>query len=333
MIAILAAVGVVAYRGVTGDTRETALKSDLQAAATQLRVTLNDTNSYPETAAGLPRSEGVNFTYTRYSATDFCLQGTHERVSGKVYYVFSTGTVTEGVCPATMQAFTDQMCQSLESTMVIPLIDTRDGNRYDVGRMPDGKCWMLTNLRLGSASSTTLLTPATSDVASNFTLPTLSDSWGWKGTPDIYDPYEGNSSVTNYGYQYNWTAATAGATSLSVPIANTDAPHSICPAGWMLPSGQATTGDFPILGIAFGADNGFGQSSDIDVVSKWVYPGAFRVVLPGGSSSTFWSKTVNTHGYHSGDYAAYAQVSPYSVRATQGSASMTAARSIRCLLK
>lgn len=47
------------------------------------------------------------------------------------------------------------------------LTDNRNGQNYRVRKMPDGRCWMIDNLKLGNFT----LTSANSDVATNFTIP------------------------------------------------------------------------------------------------------------------------------------------------------------------
>ena len=49
------------------------------------------------------------------------------------------------------------------------LSDVRDNNTYTVRKLADGNCWMSENLRLNGG---TTITPANSDVSSNFTLAT-----------------------------------------------------------------------------------------------------------------------------------------------------------------
>lgn len=44
-------------------------------------------------------------------------------------------------------------CNNLTSGQITALTDTRDGNVYTVGKMQDGNCWMMENLRLNAANS------------------------------------------------------------------------------------------------------------------------------------------------------------------------------------
>ena len=110
---------------------------------------------------------------------------------------------------------------------------------------------MLNNLKLGSATQPLTLTPADSNVGSNFTLPRLNDGTRTQDlstnpgndydTPYAYGPIPGDTGTgaTNYGYLYNWSAATAGETRTTMPAGSGDAQYSICPVNWRLPRGGA----------------------------------------------------------------------------------------------
>ena len=152
---------------------------------------------------------------------------------------------------------------------------------------------MLTNLKLGSTSGSVTLTPADSNVASNFTLPQLNNGsrtviWSGAGndddTPYTYGPVPGDtgSGATNYGYLYNFAAVTAGETQSSLTAGN--AQYSICPANWRLPTGGGGSGnDFGDLDIAFGGTGSNAGSGEANI-AKWQPTGPFR-----GSFSGFWS--------------------------------------------
>jgi len=51
------------------------------------------------------------------------------------------------------------------------LTDTRNGQDYRVRKLPDGKCWMIDNLKLATPGTALTLTSANSNVSANFTLP------------------------------------------------------------------------------------------------------------------------------------------------------------------
>jgi uncharacterized protein (TIGR02145 family) len=163
----------------------------------------------------------------------------------KLAYKVADNAATD---PVTMQDMTTAYCQNTMTTYdgtnedaVVTLNDPRgDGQTYRVAKLADGNCWMLDNLKLGSTSGATALTPADSNVGSNFSLPQLATT----GTadpdnPGAYGPVPGDTGAgaTSYGYLYNWSAATAGESTTSHDETAGNAPYSICPANWRLPIG------------------------------------------------------------------------------------------------
>jgi len=69
---------------------------------------------------------------------------------------------------ADMQEMTTDICEASFTGDTKQLRDTRDGKYYWVTKLADGKCWMTQNLDL-DLSTSKALTPADSDVASNWT--------------------------------------------------------------------------------------------------------------------------------------------------------------------
>lgn len=148
--------------------------------------------------------------------------------------------------PTTMQTFTPSDCNNLDiydgtnEEAILTLNDPRgEGQDYRIAKLADNQCWMLDNLKLGSTEDTLTLTPSDSNVASNFTLPQVTTT----GTPDydnpgVYGPVPGDTgaNATNYGYLYNWSAATAGESRTSHDETSGNAPYSVCPANWRLPT-------------------------------------------------------------------------------------------------
>ena len=229
-----------------------------------------------------------------------------------------TDNEAEGEAGATLQSFTSSQCSALpiyngtNEEAVITLTDTRGDNQtYQVAKLADNNCWMLENLKLGSTTGTLTLTPSDSDVASNFTLPQLTTT----GTTDFdnpgaYGPVTGDTGEgeTNYGYLYNWPAVTAGESRTSHTETDGDAPYSICPSGWRLPTvgfsydeetetGTAS-GDYSNLDIAFG---GTGQYADSGAnIAKWQHDGPFKGTFAGvwfvgfddqGGYAFLWSRS------------------------------------------
>ena len=180
--------------------------------------------------------------------------------------------VTNAIPTPTMQDFTASACANATTDQTFVLRDSRDDKEYNIAKLQDGNCWMTQNLDLGSNIAMTL-TPADTDIASNFTLPAS----GWSESSDnpvLYDPgnlywtgeicneadpetgdplcpsghpYPPISSAGSQSYHlgnyYNWPAATAG--SGTSATTSGDVQYSICPKNWHLPSAgtSSTTGN------------------------------------------------------------------------------------------
>ena len=127
--------------------------------------------------------------------------------------------------PTTMQDITLSQCKKLATDTPLTLTDIRDNNTYTV-RYINGACWMTQNLRIAGG---TTLTPSTSNVASNYTIPTTDLTSGNSYT----DGRIHNSGNTTNGYWYNFCAASAGTVCQEAIIGGSG--HDICPKGWRLP--------------------------------------------------------------------------------------------------
>ena len=113
------------------------------------------------------------------------------------------------------------------------LTDTRDNNTYTVSKLADGKCWMTQNLRIINKT----ITPADSDVTSNYTIPASSISGFDSGAYEASNAY-----LDSDGGLYKWYTATAGTGTYYMPSTTV----SICPKGWRLPTG-GNSGEFQTL--------------------------------------------------------------------------------------
>lgn len=160
---------------------------------------------------------------------------------------------------------------------------------------------MLSNLKLGSLDTSITLTPADTNVTGNFILPrVLTTSVSSPNTPTVAGPVTGDtgSGETNYGYLYNWPAATAGATTTSNPAGSFQAASSICPLGWRLPSGGYNFNEFGELDIAFGGTGYFNE--DEVSAANWQFNGPFRGVLSGYWDAGSYISTLDYGYYWSG---------------------------------
>jgi uncharacterized protein (TIGR02145 family)/LPXTG-motif cell wall-anchored protein len=255
----------------------------------------------------------------------------------------------------TMQSFTTSDCTALPTytganeEAVIELTDSRGGSTqtYQVAKLADGNCWMLDNLKLGSTTGTLELTPQDTNIVSNLTLPQVTASAPMDtqeeidallDTPFVFGPVPGdtNSGATNYGYLYNWSAATAGESRTSHDENAGNAPYSICPANWRLPTG-GPGGEFSALDIAFGG-TGNGANNGEPNIALWQHDGPFKGVFSGnwfgefdyqGVGGGFWS--ASAHPDYAGG-AVFAYFLADEVGPADGS-DRYAGFSVRCLLQ
>ena len=159
------------------------------------------------------------------------------------------------------------------------LTDTRDNNTYTISKLADGRCWMTQNLRIAGKT----LTPADSDVTTNYTIPASSIS-GFNS----YDT--SNAYVDSDGGFYTWYTATAGTGTYSMSSGNTTV--SICPKGWRLPTG-GDSGEFKALNNRYSSYSDLMANIDF-TLSGNVNSGSRR---DQGSYGYYWSSTVVSGGY------------------------------------
>ena len=175
--------------------------------------------------------------------------------------------------------------------------DNRDENEYIIKRLDDGKCWMMDNLRLGSASETAELTPSNTNISSNeigFTLPASG-----KITNNYTSPQLNASSVNNIstsmgdgsgkiGVYYNFCAASAGTLCTNNSLSNVTS--DICPKGWSLPSGGNSGGDIVNLHAAYNNKYTATLTAFSANMSGYINSGSGNV-LNLGSNGYFWTST------------------------------------------
>ncbi len=162
----------------------------------------------------------------------------------------------------TMQEMTPRVCEKTAVGTSKTLTDSRDSNKYTVRKFADGRCWMTDNLKLrlttaGLSKDDTDLnqgydwdqTTRTGVAKPTNTLTSFNTTSGNrdfsedKGYYAVQSYIASSSNAGETGY-YSWNAATAGTggTSSSNAIAaNSQAPSSICPKGWRLPTGGGSS--------------------------------------------------------------------------------------------
>lgn len=161
----------------------------------------------------------------------------------------------------TMQDMSPETCYNSDITTAanapaVTLLDYRGkvttGNnpespeQYNVSKLPDGTCWMTTNLNLGRTGSdgpngdgTITLTPDDTDLVSGttFVLPaSTTTSSSVVTAPRIRTT--NNSGTNTNGDYYSWAASVATSTPITV-LGNVTT--SICPKNWDLPVGDHFT--------------------------------------------------------------------------------------------
>lgn len=169
---------------------------------------------------------------------------------------------------------------------------------------------------------------ATYTAARYYVIPT-----GANPTNEPTNPSTSTTGTGQYGYLYNWCAA-MGVQSTSVCAnATTPAPNvavSICPAGWRLPTGTATTGEYPLLNNA--VNNGSLVSDNAGtnggLRTKWLSQRGglwYNGYSVQGDYGYFWSSTQNTASTARYYYAGNSYIAPSVVEAK------SAGLSVRCV--
>lgn len=327
VIAILAALSYVGYASINNRAAISVLQSDLSQAAKQLDIAKVKSGTYQGTdgtttdGSPLQKSDGTTLQYTRSdNGQAFCITATTTKANIPAYTISSDNkTPREGTCSGhtgpsgggseiatntPIQNITQTQCQALpvftgtnDTEAVKTVTDNRGGTTrtYRIAKLADNNCWMLDNLKLGSTEGSVELTPADTDVEANFTLPQVVSSVTRSyDDPGVYGPVPGDTGLgaTNYGYFYNWPAATAGETQASITSGN--AAHSICAKGWRLPTG-GNTGEFAMLNAKMNnpAATSSSTSGGTGYYQNWHYTGQFKGVFAG----EWWAGFYNQGGW------------------------------------
>ena len=263
-----------------------------------------------------------------------------------VISVTTPTTITYSAQPgATMQSFTSTMCSAMDTYTTQVLTDTRNGQNYRIRKMPDGKCWMIDNLMLGSGT----ITPANSNVSTNFTIGAENTAIGYYNPFSTANSYRdictsqytsSPDSLTGCGYFYTFNVTTA-TTGTALSTDNTNAPSSICPVGWRLPTGGTSgTREFAVLNNAMATGTPTASTTNsVATRPNWRHNGPFEGSLASGyyddsgfsslagSIGDYWSSTVG-----SATDAYYLSFSYSRVYSGQTMNTKSDALTIRCVL-
>jgi len=316
VIGILAAITIVSYTGISQKAITATLQSDLDGASRQLKLYQVEHSQYPtsfdadncpnpvDTKYCLNPSSDNTFDRTAYAASvnnstnpqTFTLDATN--TNGTKYRITNdsapVAVITTG--SSYIQTITAASCPTTRTQVQ----DARDSHTYWVQELADGKCWMLTNLGYAGGgtntySDTKTLTNGTGGsstyaVASYYVTPSTTNFTTEPTVPSALTTGSGQ-----YGYLYNWCAATGGdlassgcSSTIATPLPVTTA--SICPSGWRLPTGNG--GEFGALNTAI---NGGSTATDAGLIgTPWLAQrgGNWGSGFGGlGSSGYYWSST------------------------------------------
>ena len=208
-----------------------------------------------------------------------------------------------------MQDLDATVCASTALGQTITVKDIRDNNTYMVGKLKDGNCWMLDNLKLDPTDSTTAAnmsssnTNATAEAITNYlnggssnagwsSVAVQNRTTNWRTYAAYHDPYVNNAykstAVTSYGIgggkaglYYNYCAATIGtycyngSDGIDVPDTIVDAPYDVCPANWRMPTG-GSSGDYQTLYNKYSVINDATNTASLQynlsaALSGWFY--------------------------------------------------------------
>ena len=228
-----------------------------------------------------------------------------------------------------------EYCTNTQTGVTALLKDSRDDKQYRVRKLKDGKCWMIDNLRLGTAGQALTLTTADSNVNSTKTIPAAqivnSGTTKWDNgssttqaqyqTYHIYNREDATFTETtdtqgtyydvsgnDYGNLYNWWTATAGS-GIYNTSKDTEVSESICPKGWVLPKNATGAGSFYTLYQSYNSQSLMTTvaAKDSTVADRGpefklagYYNGGAKYA---GSEGNYWSRTA--YGYDGSSYRAY----------------------------
>ena len=300
IIGILVAITAVSYNGITKSAKESALKSELKQASTEVEIAKAKTGNPPANASSLTTPKNGTLTLsTNTEQNTWCLTITPNSPNNQNIPNFNitsdSGTISEGGCPSpSIQTITKASCPTTRTQVK----DQRDNNSYYIQKLGNN-CWMLTNLAYAGAGNNTYndtksLSNGTSDTATTYTEAKYYIPTGANPTTDPTPPSTdttggGSGAGRQYGYLYNWCAAMGSQNTAACANATTPAPVptiNICPAGWRLPTG-GSGGEFTALNTAI---NGGSTSSDAGLLSNGLF-----------QRSGIWNGTFNSEdsvGYY-----------------------------------
>ena len=243
---------------------------------------------------------------------------------------------------------------SMEEEHTYTLRDSRDNQEYTIAKLKDGNIWMTKNLNIAGG---TAISCTTSDCVTGYTIPNNNN---WQSGNRLPASSTSGFNADNYAFVYNsgsttcngsspcysyysWDAATLGS-GRSLSTQDTDAPYSICPKGWKLPTTRTldvanwkAESDFYILAHRYGLEGDTtGEQNDSFYVQAG--PGtAPNFLFTGAYSYGNFTLTDNYGGYWSStsygnSYAFILSMRSYAFSTTNDKQRLVGF-AIRCLLR
>lgn len=112
------------------------------------------------------------------------------------------------------------------------LMDRRDDKTYNVAKLPDGNCWMTSNLRIVG----TVTAAQSNFTGSDFNV--CAEDLANDSSYSVAECHDSNNATT--GVWYNFASASAG--TVTGLINTSDPTGDICPFGWRLPTQSEISG-------------------------------------------------------------------------------------------
>ena len=331
IIGILVAITTVSFSSIMGKNRQKALENNLMDSAGKVQAYISKNNRLPDNLgdAGVSSDDGTMLTYFPSVFPNFCIRGNNSEST--LYMGSNLKSPGATGCPSpNIQSITKASC----STTRTQVKDARDNNSYYIQKLADGNCWMLTNLAYAGGTSnggtntyndvinqgagtpgSNTIANGTSDTATTYTLAKYYIPTGANPTIDPTPPStstDGGATNPQYGYLYNWCAAMGAQNTAACANATTPAPDptiNICPAGWRLPTGEPTTGEFTALNSVINAGSTSSptglQTNGLFQRSGYWYNSFFNQ----GSYGYYWSSSqysrVNAHSLYFSSTSVY----------------------------
>ena len=232
---------------------------------------LSDSSSFPANNWGYRLSRNASSSsgdygaFTPGSVVNFSDSPVNNSIAtmgfgAKIDYTKESGLYELNLSFKAIPNVTQTYMQNLDTNFCIDeptvVIDERDSQAYTIRRLPDGRCWMVENLRFtgdpDDPDGTMTLHAATSNVVSDTTLTYGELATGDTSADSVNDPkihkvmnnsgISGMSPIDNDAAAqsniptvwYNYSAASAGTITGNSNIY--EAQYDVCPAGWRMPS-------------------------------------------------------------------------------------------------